>query len=135
MIEFKVRILDNVFDDINEIADYIVAVSNPEHAVKYARELGAEIMTLRYLAGIIPESRYLSVKKYHPRTKQMPTRNKKLNIIFHIEGKDYTGTPPHSVMSISSRIIKKSRFCIGIWASAATPPPSRHSHSASLSTG
>lgn len=86
MIEFKVRILDNVFDDINEIADYIVAVSNPEHAVKYARELGAEIMTLRYLAGIIPESRYLSVKKYHPRTKQMPTRNKKLNIIFHIEG-------------------------------------------------
>ena len=29
MIEFKVRILDNVFDDINEIADYIVAVSNP----------------------------------------------------------------------------------------------------------
>ena len=54
---YTVRILDTVFADIGDIADYIVAVSTPEHAAKYARELQAEIMSLSYLAGIIPESR------------------------------------------------------------------------------
>jgi plasmid stabilization system protein ParE len=88
MKEYKVRILDTVFDDIADIADYIVSVSTLEHAAKYARELGAEIMTLRYLADFIPESRYRSVRHYHPHAKQLRTRNKQLNIIFHIEG-DY----------------------------------------------
>ena len=45
-------------------------------------------MTLRYLADFIPESRYRSVHHYHPHAKQLRTRNKQLNIIFHIEG-DY----------------------------------------------
>ena len=83
---YIVRILDTVFADIGDIADYIVAVSTPEHAAKYARELQAEIMSLRYLAGIIPESRYLSVCHYQPHAKQLRTHNKQLNIIFHIEG-------------------------------------------------
>ena len=86
MKEYKVRILDVVFNDIDDIADFIVSVSTLEHAVKYARELGAEIMTLRYLAGIIPESRYRSVRFYHPHAKQLRTRNKQFNIVFHIEG-------------------------------------------------
>ena len=88
MKEYKVRILDTVFSDIDDIADFIVSVSTLEHAAKYARELGAEIMTLRYLADFIPESRYRSVRHYHPHAKQLRTRNKQLNIIFHIEG-DY----------------------------------------------
>lgn len=88
MKEYKVRILDTVFADIDDIADFIVSVSTLEHAVKYARELGAEIMTLRYLADFIPESRYRSVRHYHPHAKQLRTHNKQLNIIFHIEG-DY----------------------------------------------
>lgn len=86
MNEYRVRILDVVFDDIDDIADFIVSVSNPEHAVKYVHDLIAEIMTLRYLAGIIPESRYRSVLKYHPNARQLRTRNKQFNIIFHIEG-------------------------------------------------
>ena len=86
MREYHVKILDVVFADINDLADYIVSVSTPEHASRYARELGAEIMTLRYLAEVIPESRYRTIKRYHPHAKQLRTRNKKLNIIFHIEG-------------------------------------------------
>ena len=39
---YTVRILDTVFADIGDIADYIVAVSTPEHAAKYARQLQAE---------------------------------------------------------------------------------------------
>lgn len=86
MKEYKVRILDTVFSDIDDIADFIVSVSTLEHAAKYARELGAEIMTLRYLADFIPESRYRSVRHYHPHAKHLRTRNKQLNIIFHLEG-------------------------------------------------
>ena len=86
MKEYTVKILDSVFADIDDIADFIVEVSTVEHAIKYARELQAEIMTLRYLAGIIPESRYRSVRFYHPHAKQLRTRNKQLNIIFHVEG-------------------------------------------------
>ena len=41
MKEYNVRILDTVFDDIDDIADFIVSISTPEHAAKYARELGA----------------------------------------------------------------------------------------------
>ena len=83
---YAVKILDVVFLDINDIADYIVNISTPEHTIRYTRELQAEIMSLRYLAGIIPESRYRSVRQYHPHAKQLRTRNRKLNIIFHIEG-------------------------------------------------
>ncbi|MBQ9586587.1 MAG: hypothetical protein IJR26_01810 [Bacteroidales bacterium] len=43
-------------------------------------------MSLSYLAGIIPESRYRSVRHYHPHAKQLRTHNKQLIIIFHIEG-------------------------------------------------
>ena len=97
---YTVRILDTVFADIGDIADYIVAVSTPEHAAKYARELQAEIMSLSYLAGIIPESRYLSVRHYHPHAKQLRTHNKQLNIIFHIDD-DYV---------VVDRIIHSSRI-------------------------
>ena len=86
MKAYAVKILDTVFADIDDIAEFIVNVSTPEHAVRYARELQAEIMSLRYLAGIIPESRYRTVRQYHPHAKQLRTRNRKLNIIFHTEG-------------------------------------------------
>lgn len=88
MKEYKVRILDTVFADIDDLADFIVSVSTPEHATRYARELGAEIMTLKYIADVIPVSRYRSVRYYHPQARQLRSRNKKLNIIFHIE-KDF----------------------------------------------
>lgn len=55
---YAVKILDTAFADIDKIAEFVVSVSTPEHAVKYVHELQAEIMSLRYLAGIIPESRY-----------------------------------------------------------------------------
>lgn len=86
MREYTVKILDTVFADIDDIADFIVKVSTIEHAARYAQELGAEILTLRYLADIIPESRYRTIKRYHPHAKQLRTRNKKMNIVFHIDG-------------------------------------------------
>ncbi len=46
MKEYKVKILDSVFVDIDSIANFILSVSTPEHALSYTRQLGAEIMTL-----------------------------------------------------------------------------------------
>ena len=76
MKEYKIKILDSVFDDIDSLADFIVGVSLPEHAVRYVRELGADI---------IPQSRYRTVLRYHPHAKQLRTRNRRFNIIFHTE--------------------------------------------------
>lgn len=76
---YAVRILDTVFADIDEIAEFIVSVSSPEHAVRYVDELQAEILSLRYLAGIIPESRYQTVRQYHPCAK--------LPSLFHSTGR------------------------------------------------
>lgn len=36
MKEYTVRVLDTVFADINDIADFIVKVSTPEHAANFA---------------------------------------------------------------------------------------------------
>ena len=36
MKEYTVRVLDTVFADINDIADFIVKVSTPEHAANIA---------------------------------------------------------------------------------------------------
>ena len=85
MKEYKVKIHDTAFADIEDIADFIVKVSTPEHALEFTKRLGAEIMSLSYLADVIPESHWLSVRRYHPHAKQMRTHNKKLTIIFHIE--------------------------------------------------
>ena len=85
MKEYKVKILDTAFADIEDIADFIVSVSTPEHALEYTKRLGAEIMSLSYLADVIPESPWLTVRRYHPHAKQMKTHNKRLTIIFHIE--------------------------------------------------
>ena len=86
MKEYRVKILDSVFDDIDSLAEFIVSISTAEHAIKFVHELGAEIMSLRYLADVIPESHYRTVLQFHPHAKQLRTRNKRFNIIFHIEG-------------------------------------------------
>ena len=44
---YAVKILDVVFLDINDIADYIVNISTPEHAIRYTHELQAEISSTR----------------------------------------------------------------------------------------
>ena len=85
MKEFEVKILDSAFADIDVIADFIVSVSTPEHAVRYTRELGDEILNLRYLAGIIPESNYFSAHQYHPHAKLLSVMNRQLVVIFHEE--------------------------------------------------
>jgi len=38
MKEYRVKILDSVFDDIDSLAEFIVSISTAEHAIKYVHD-------------------------------------------------------------------------------------------------
>lgn len=74
--------------ELESIRNYITENNNHEAANRYIDQLEAEINALVYLADCFPISRWLTVRKYHPEARSLITRNKKWNVIFHVEG-DY----------------------------------------------
>ena len=54
MTERQVIVSDDAQEDILDVAQYIIAVSRPDHAEKYAREVLAELATLNYMAVVLP---------------------------------------------------------------------------------
>ncbi|MDO5342903.1 MAG: hypothetical protein Q4F69_10705 [Bacteroidia bacterium] len=83
---YKVAVSKNVFTEIEEIADFIIKISTPEHAIKYKNQLISEIAALSYMADVINYSQWKVAKRCHPKAKRMITKNKKWNVIFHVEG-------------------------------------------------
>lgn len=83
---YKVAISKNVFTEIEEIADFIIKISTPEYAIKYKNQLISEIAALSYMADVINYSQWKVAKRCHPKAKRMITKNKKWNVIFHVEG-------------------------------------------------
>ena len=86
MTERQVIVSDDAQEDILYVAQYIIAVSRPDHAEKYAREVLVELATLNYMAVVLPNPIYGYVKKFHPEAKMMKLHGKPLCAIFHIEG-------------------------------------------------
>ena len=85
---YKVSVSKTIIAEIEEIYDFIISISTPEHAVRYKNQLISEIATLSYMADIINYSQWKTAKKYHPKAKRYITKNKKWNVIFHIDGDD-----------------------------------------------
>lgn len=83
---YKVAVSKNVFTEIEEIADFIIKISTPEHAIKYKNQLISEIAALSYMADVINYSQWKVAKRCHPKAKRMITKNKKWNVVFHVEG-------------------------------------------------
>ena len=54
MTERQVIVSDDAQEDILYVAQYFIAVSRPDHAEKYAREVLAELATLNYMAVVLP---------------------------------------------------------------------------------
>ena len=73
---------------IDEIADHIIEVSRPEHAVRYVHEMVAEINELSYMADMLPKSDSSYIKKHHPDAKRYNIKHGTWCVIFHVEG-DY----------------------------------------------
>lgn len=88
MNHYKVDISQEVFAEIEDIADFIIKISTPEHAIRYKNQLIGEIATLSYMADVINFSQWKVAKRCHPKAKRLITKNKKWNIIFHIAGDD-----------------------------------------------
>lgn len=88
MKEKTVVLSEDVTLDIEEISNYIVSISRPEHAEKYVQQLLDDIASLSYMASLRPESQWMIPKRFHPHAKVLLSHNKKWSIIFHINN-DY----------------------------------------------
>lgn len=85
---YRVSVSKTVLAEIEEISDFIISISTPEHAIRYKNQLISEIGTLSYLGGIINYSQWKIAKKCHPKAKRYIIKNRKWNVIFHIDGDD-----------------------------------------------
>ena len=85
---YKVSVSKTVLAEIEEISDFIISISTPEHAIRYKNQLISEIATLSFWGGIINNSQWKTAKKCHPKAKRYITKNRKWNVIFHLDGDD-----------------------------------------------
>lgn len=86
MTERQVILPMSVREYLGEIADYIVALNNRDHALRYVHELVAEIYNLSYLADTLPSSDSPFVLKYHDKAKRYNVKHSIWCVIFHIDG-------------------------------------------------
>ena len=76
---YNVSVSKTILAEIEDISDFIISISTPEHAVRYKNQLISEIATLSYMADIINYSQWKTAKKYHPKAKRYITKNKSIN--------------------------------------------------------
>jgi|LSQX01.1.fsa_nt_gb hypothetical protein len=88
MKRYKIAIRDTVYMDMENISKFILSKHRQDTSDKYLRGLYEDILSLEYLAGVLPYSQRETVKKIHPKGKRLLSKNKHWNIIFHISG-DY----------------------------------------------
>ncbi len=86
MRRYRLIIHDRVFDQISEIQNFIASLNTYEAAKNYSKKLFDEIESLKHRADVMQFSRWKVAKKYHPKAKRLITKNRKWNIIFHIDG-------------------------------------------------
>ena len=70
---------------MDEIADHIIELSRPEHAVRYVHEMVAEIKDLSHIADMLPDSDSTFIKKHHPNAKRYNIKHGTWCVIFHVE--------------------------------------------------
>ena len=85
MNNYTVVIHRRVYEQISEIQDFIAGIHTYSAAEKYSNKLFDEIETLSYLADAIKYSEWEVTKQFHPHAKCLITKNRKWNVIFHIE--------------------------------------------------
>lgn len=86
MNNYKLNVKQEVFDDIENIRQFIVSVGSKDLAIQYTEYLIAEIEKLTYLADKMQLSKWKVAKKYHPQARRLITKNRKWNIVYHIQG-------------------------------------------------
>ena len=79
-------VTDDVEEYFVELMRFIASNYTTESAIRYAKRIHKEIEPLSYLAPILPKSICGLPKLYHPEAKTFLIGNKKLTVIFHIDG-------------------------------------------------
>jgi len=88
MRKYTVIVTDNVEDYFVDLMRFVASSYTMDAAIRYAKHIRMEIEGLSYLAPMLPSSKYELPKLYHPDAKTLVIGNKKLTVIFHIDG-DY----------------------------------------------
>ncbi|MBQ9474328.1 MAG: hypothetical protein IJU81_07980 [Bacteroidales bacterium] len=88
MKEFRVDYDIEAEADIIRLRDWLLNIGSRDLALKYLQKIRLEVARLSYTAEAIPESEYQLPKLYHPHAKITTVGNRKLIVIFHIDG-DY----------------------------------------------
>lgn len=88
MKEYKLIYRVGVRPYMDELGQYIADQTTMDFADRYLQKLRKEVEQLTLLAGMLPRSKYLMPLHYHKDAKAMTIGNRKLTVIFHIDG-DY----------------------------------------------
>ena len=88
MREYRVIIEDDVEDYFLNLVRYVAGNTTLDSALRYVRGIRQEIERLTYLAPMFAPSKYGIARLYHPNAKTITVANRKLTVIFHIQG-DY----------------------------------------------
>lgn len=86
MRKYIVIVTDDVEECFVELMRFVASNYTMESAIRYAKRIRKEIEPLSYLAPFLPKSIYELPKLYHPEAKTFLIGNKKLTVIFHIDG-------------------------------------------------
>ena len=86
MRRYTVIVTDDVEDYFVDLMRFVASRYTMDAAIRYAKRIRMEIEELSYLADVLPKSKYELPKLYHPKAKIFVVGNKKLTVIFHIDG-------------------------------------------------
>lgn len=86
MKEYKIKYSSDIVADLNKLSDFVAKQYTFDSAKLYIARLRKEIEELSVFAEILSDSKYNFPKSYLPKAKTMPIGNRKLTVIFHIDG-------------------------------------------------
>lgn len=88
MKKLEVIYCDDVEAYFDDLGLYLSKLTSMPFALRYLQRVREEVETLSYLAPMLPLSKYELPKRFHPNAKTYVIGNRKLTVVFHIDG-DY----------------------------------------------
>ena len=88
MKKYRVEYDIEAESDIEALTAWVADKTSIEYSRQYINAIFDEIDVLSYLAPMLPKCKYELPKLYHSEAKTLVVGNKKLTVIFHING-DY----------------------------------------------
>ena len=82
---YKVEVDCSVYEDIEDLKEFLRSVMSQEGAHRYIDVMNGEMMSLSVFADCFAESRMQTIRNIHPHARRMISRNHKWAYVFHIE--------------------------------------------------